>query len=317
MATEEGRGGKDSGGREKSRGGKKSRGGRKSTGGTNSREGKGSGDGKGSGAKPEGSNTGSDRPERRELTAGESVWEWTKSILIALVLFLVIRTFLVQTFVITSGSMRDTLLVGDFLMVNRLALGSRIPGTSIRTPGYSEPRRGDVTVFDPPHEEDLKLVKRLVGMPGDTVSMRDKVLHINGVPQKEPYARYDDADGTTDATDPWMAWQREYLVDTVSVEDYRPTRDDWGPIVVPADHFFMLGDNRDASLDSRYWGLLERWRLEGKAFFIYFSYDRDALVPFPFIQEVRWGRIFDGIERRPPADQASSLGETGVDGPAS
>lgn len=268
--------------------------------------------GKKSGGSESGAEGGADRrdgPGRRELTAGEAVWEWTKSILIALVLFLIIRTFLIQTFVITSGSMRDTLLVGDFLMVNRLALGSRIPGTSIWTPGYSEPRRGDVTVFDPPHEENLKLVKRLVGMPGDTLSMRAKILYINGVAQKEPYARYDDAEGETDATDPWMAWQRQYLVDTVSVGDYRPTRDSWGPIVVPPDHYFMLGDNRDASLDSRYWGMLEGWRLEGKAFFIYFSYDRDALVPFPFIQEVRWSRIFDGIERRPPTDQASSLGE--------
>lgn len=242
----------------------------------------------------------SDLPRRRELSASEAVWEWTKSILIALVLFVVIRTFLIQTFVITSGSMRDTLLVGDFLMVNRLALGSRIPGTSIRTPGYSEPRRGDVTVFDPPHEENLKLVKRLVGMPGDTISMREKVLYIDGIPQSEPYARYEDVEGETNATDPWMAWQRQYLVDTVDVGRYRPTRDDWGPIVIPPDHYFMLGDNRDASLDSRYWGLLERWRLEGKAFFIYYSYDRDALVPFPFFQEVRPGRIFDGIQRRPP-----------------
>ena len=275
------------------------------------------GKGPGGSRKPEGSDSGADHPQRRELTAGEAVWEWTKSILIALVLFLIIRTFLIQTFVITSGSMRDTLLVGDFLMVNRLALGSRIPGTSIRTPGYSEPQRGDVTVFDPPHEENLKLVKRLVGMPGDTLSMRGKVLYINGVAQREPYARYDDAEGETDAGDPWMAWQRQYLVDTVSVGDYRPTRDNWGPIVVPADHYFMLGDNRDASLDSRYWGLLERWRLEGKAFFIYFSYDRDALVPFPFVQEVRWGRIFDGIHRRPPADRGAAQEESGATEPTS
>ena len=257
-----------------------------------------------------------DQPRRRELTASEAIWEWTKSILIALVLFLIIRTFLIQTFVITSGSMRDTLLVGDFLMVNRLALGSRIPGTSIRTPGYSEPHRGDVTVFDPPHEENLKLVKRLVGMPGDTLEMRDKVLYIDGVAQKEPYARYEDVEGEADAPDPWMAWQRQFLVDTVNAADYRPTRDSWGPIVVPPDRYFMLGDNRDASLDSRYWGLLERWRLEGKAFFIYFSYDRDALVPFPFIQEVRWSRIFDGIRRLAPASAESAMGAgsgTGTD----
>lgn len=220
--------------------------------------------------------------------------EWIKSGVIALVLFLVIRTFLVQTFVITSGSMEETLLVGDFLMVNRVALGSRVPGTSFRVPGYSEPQRWDVTVFDPPHEEDLKLVKRLVGMPGDTLQMIDKILHVNGEPQDEPWVKWEDPGG--DETHPWMEWQQRYLVDTVDVSSYRPTRDEWGPIVVPSDRYFMLGDNRDSSLDSRYWGLLERWRLEGRALFIYFSYDRGSRSPFPWLTEVRWDRIGDGID---------------------
>lgn len=293
MATEKGGGGKGRGDRGKGGGG--GRGGRRKKGASSP-----AADRSGSGA--------GDVPRRRELTASEAVWEWVKSILIALVLFLVIRTFLIQTFVITSGSMEDTLLVGDFLMVNRLALGSRVPGTSVRTPGYSEPRRGDVTVFDPPHEEDLKLVKRLIGMPGDTVEMRGKVLYIDGVAQREPYARYEDPSGENNHTDPMMAWQRQHLVDTVDAASYRPTRDEWGPLVVPPGHYFMLGDNRDASLDSRYWGLLERWRLEGKAFFIYFSYDRDAMVPFPFIQEVRWDRIFDGIGATPPDAVGSPVG---------
>ena len=288
MATEKGGGADGRGGKTRGAGG---RGGKGRSG--KDRGGKGAAD---------------DGPRRRELTASEATWEWIKSILIALVLFLIIRSFLVQTFVITSGSMEDTLLVGDFLMVNRLALGSRIPGTSIRTPGYSEPHRGDVPVFDPSHVEDLKLVKRLIGMPGDTLEMREKVLYINGVAQREPYARYEDPSGENDHTDPMMAWQRQHLVGTVDAASYRPTRDDWGPLVVPPGHYFMLGDNRDASLDSRYWGLLERWRLEGKAFFIYFSYDRDALVPFPFIQEVRWGRIFDGIGATPPTRAGAPVG---------
>lgn len=220
--------------------------------------------------------------------------EWIRSGLIAFVLYLVIRTFLVQTFVITSGSMEETLLVGDFLMVNRVALGSRVPGTRVRIPGYSEPHRGDVTVFDPPHEEDLKLVKRLVGMPGDTLAMVDKVLYLNGEPQAEPYVKHEDPGGNE--SHPWMTWQREYLVDSVDASSYRPTRDDWGPLVVPPDRYFMLGDNRDSSLDSRYWGLLERWRLEGRVVFIYFSYDKESLRPFPWIREVRWGRIGDGIQ---------------------
>lgn len=235
-----------------------------------------------------------ERGEPERLSGGEAAWEWVKSLVVALVLFLIIRTFLVQTFVITSGSMENTLLVGDFLMVNRMALGSRVPGTSLRIPGYSEPRRWDVTVFDPPHEEDLKLVKRLVGMPGDTLAMRDKVLYVDGEPQNHPWVKH--GNEGADETHPWMEWQERYLVDTVDAGSYGPTRDNWGPIVVPPEHYFMLGDNRESSLDSRYWGLLERWRLEGRALFIYFSYDRESLQPFPWVTEVRWDRIGDGIE---------------------
>lgn len=233
--------------------------------------------------------------DRREDEGPErsAAAEWGRSFLIAAVLFLLIRTFILQTFVITSGSMEDTLLVGDFLIVNRVALGTRVPLTDVRIPGYSEPRRGDVLVFDPPHEERLKLVKRLVGMPGDTLEMRDGQLFVGGVPQEEPYVRHtDDQDGPH----PWMDWQRDHLLPGVDPTTYRPTRDDWGPLVVPPEHYFMLGDNRERSLDSRYWGLLERWRLEGRASVIYFSYDSTALEPFPIFTEIRWGRIGDGIE---------------------
>ncbi len=218
--------------------------------------------------------------------------EWTKSFVIAAVLFLILRTFLVQTFVITSGSMEDTLLVGDMLVVNRAAMGSHIPFTRVRIPGYSEPRRGDVLVFDPPHEETLKLVKRLVGLPGDTLRMVDRVLYVNGEPRDEPYVRHTDV---PDETHPWMSWQRDYLAPRVNPSTYRPTRDDWGPIVIPEEHYFMLGDNRETSLDSRYWGLLEGWRLEGRAVFTYFSYNKESYRPFPWLREVRWDRIGDGI----------------------
>jgi signal peptidase I len=220
--------------------------------------------------------------------AGQSAVEWAKSILIAVVLFLIIRTFLVQTFVITSGSMEESLLVGDFLLVNRAALGSLVPGTSRRVPGYSDLNRGDVIVFDPPHERDLKLVKRLIGLPGDTLEMRDKVLYVNGVPQEEEYVQHVDPG---DEVHHWMVWQRDYLAAGVPRDSYRPSRDNWGPIVVPDDRYFMLGDNRDTSLDSRYWGFLERWRLEGRAVFIYFSYEKNSLRPFPWLREVRWGRV--------------------------
>ena len=219
--------------------------------------------------------------------------EWTKSLVIAVVLFIFIRSFLVHTFVIISGSMEDTLLVGDLLLVNRAALGSPVPGTPWRVPGYSDPKRGDVLVFDPPHEEDLKLVKRLMGLPGDTIEMRDKVFMVNGTPLEEPYVRHLDS---RDDTHPWMVWQGDYLLESaVSNGPYRPTRDNWGPLVVPPGFYFMLGDNRDTSLDSRYWGFLERWRLEGRAVVIYFSYDKESLRPFPWLREVRWGRIGDRV----------------------
>jgi signal peptidase I len=223
---------------------------------------------------------------------GNAAWEWAKSGLIAFVLFLVMRTFLVQTFVITSGSMENTLLVGDYLIVNRAAIGSRIPFTGLRIPGYSEPHRGDVLVFDPPHEQDLKLVKRLIGMPGDTLAMRDKRLYRNGDPQDEPYVQHVDQG---DERHPWMEWQRDFLVSSVDRTEYEPTRDNWGPIVIPEGNYFMLGDNRDTSLDSRYWGLLEAWRLEGRASRIYYSYDKQSLKPFRFFRDVRADRIGDPI----------------------
>ena len=222
-----------------------------------------------------------------------AVMEWVKSLLVAAVLFVVIRTFILQTFVITSGSMEEALLVGDFLIANRAAVGVRIPFTQTRIPGYSSVRRGDVLVFDPPHEPDLKLVKRLIGVPGDTVSMKDGMLTLNGQLQDEPYIKHQDPAG--DDPHPWMAWQTEHLVDSVPSATYRPTRDNWGPLVIPEDRYFMLGDNRDTSLDSRYWGLLEGWRLEGRASFIYFSYNKGSFRPFPWLREIRLGRVFSRI----------------------
>ena len=223
---------------------------------------------------------------------GGGILEWVKSLLVAAVIFLVLRTFLIQTFVITSGSMEPTLLEGDFLVVNRSAIGSRIPLTSLRIPGYSAPRRFDVIVFDPPHEPDLKLVKRLIGMPGDTLQMRARTLYINGKAIDEPYLQHVDIGNETH---PWMSWQTRYLAPGTEPAEYRPTRDDWGPLVVPSEHYFMLGDNREESLDSRYWGLLESWRLEGRAVFIYFSYNRGSFRPLPFLTEIRGRRIGDPI----------------------
>jgi len=218
----------------------------------------------------------------------ESIREWIKSLGIAVILYLFIRTFILQTFVITSGSMMNTLLVGDLVVANRLAIGTRIPLTNIRIPGYSHPRRGDVMVFDPHHDDTLTLVKRVGGMPGDTLQMLDGVLSVNGVALLEPYVR---SGSGPDMESPEFAWQREFLTPEVDQGTYTPTLHNWGPIVIPTNHFFMIGDNRDASYDSRYWGPLEGWRFLARISFTYFSYDSESMRPFPALRDARWGRI--------------------------
>ncbi|MYC86833.1 MAG: signal peptidase I [Gemmatimonadales bacterium] len=221
--------------------------------------------------------------------AGKSAREWARSVIVAAAGLLFFRTFLLATSVISSGSMENTLLVGDFLLVNKLALGTTIPFTEVRIPGYAEPVHGDIIVFRSDHSPGMDLVKRTVGLPGDTLRMEGGVLYRNGVEVEEPYVRRDPR--RPDAGDIRMQWQREYLVRDPDRNEYGPTRDNWGPLVVPRERYFMLGDNRDDSLDSRYWGLVERAKMRGKPFFIYFSYDRDALEPFRVLTAMRPGRI--------------------------
>jgi signal peptidase I len=221
--------------------------------------------------------------DRRKDTA----LEWVKSLAIAFVLFIIIRTFLVQTFVITSGSMEQTLLVGDFLMISKAAYGPRIPGTSVRLPGYTTPDHGDIVIFRAEHEPGMDLVKRVVGLPGDTVEMRARAFFRNGQPVEEPYAI--NPPGAPNVTHPWMAWQQQFLLE--SADDYRATLHDWGPLVVPPDRYFTMGDNRDDSLDSRYWGFVDAAEVRGEALFIYFSYERGAGRPLAWLREVRWGRL--------------------------
>jgi signal peptidase I len=221
---------------------------------------------------------------------GQTSWEWTKSIVVGFFIFLVIRTFLIQTFTIISGSMEGTLLVGDFLVLSKSAYGATVPGTDMRLPGYDAPDRGDIVVFRG-HHEPIDLVKRLIGMPGDTIAMAGGVLYRNGVAQDEPYVKRV-APGE-DGTHPWMEWQTAYLTDSARNEPYYPTRDNWGPLVVPPDYFFMLGDNRDESLDSRYWGFVPRRDLKGRAVALYFSYARGEDVPV--VGKIRWSRIGDRL----------------------
>lgn len=215
--------------------------------------------------------------------------EWIKTLLFALILFLFLRTFVIESFVITSGSMEDTMLVGDFLLVNKLGLGSAVPGTALRVPGYGEPNRGDIVVFRSDHAPGLDLVKRVAGVPGDTLSMENGVLFVNGARVDEPYVRHDSA--IPDSSDPTMDWQLVHLAPGVDRSTYRPTRDTWGPLVIPVERYFMMGDNREHSLDSRHWGLVERKKMKGEPFFVYYSYDKDAVKPFPWVLAMRPGRI--------------------------
>ena len=227
---------------------------------------------------------------RGSMSTGRWMWEWTKAISTAILLFLAVRTFLVEAFKIPTGSMEGTLLVGDFLLVNKAVYGAEIPLTDRRLPAFSDPRRGDVVVFLPPHDPHKNYVKRIVGVPGDTLEMREKVLMRNGLRLDEPYARHTDPLG--DQQDPKMMWQLAYLADTtLNYRTYHPSRDNWGPLVVPIGKLFALGDNRDRSEDSRYWGFLDEQAVKGKPMFVYYSFQDDLLKQFDWLTGVRWRRI--------------------------
>lgn len=222
-------------------------------------------------------------------TTNRRAWEWAKSIAIAFGLLLMIRAFVLEAYRIPTGSMQSTLLVGDFLLVNKAVYGAPLPFSNRHLPGLTEPKRGDVVVFVPPHERDRNYVKRMVATAGDTVAMRDKVLYVNGEAQDEPYARHTQE---TDAYVPRMKWQCAYAPDP----DKRrrgctPTRDNWGPIVVPPGKMLMLGDNRDDSEDSRYWGFADRASVLGKPLLVYYSFDEEHVDGRRLLDRVRWARI--------------------------
>ena len=225
------------------------------------------------------------------------LWDWTKSILVALLVWFFLRTFLVEAFRIPSGSMEGTLLIGDFLFVNKALYGAEVPILGTRLPAVREPRRNDILVFDSVEDEGLKVVKRLIGMPGDTLSMENGELFRNGERVNEPYALHSDP---TRSEDPiqrakMREWQLPHLVKRDSTK-YQPDLQEWGPIVVPADSFFMMGDNRDSSYDGRYWGFLPRRNVRGKPLVVYFSYDPSSWRALPFLTAVRWGRLFSSPE---------------------
>lgn len=230
----------------------------------------------------------------RKNSGRNELVEWIKSIAIAVALFLIIRTFLIQAYTIPSGSMEDTLLIGDYLMANNAIFGAHVPFTSMRIPAFREPRNGDIVVFRPTYNDPvIDVVKRVVGEPGDTIQMIDRVVYRNGEALDEPYTEPTYLpDDPLDRVGQSVAWHRDHLPATVDPITYHPTRDNWGPLIVPEGEYMLLGDNRDESLDSRYMGFIPREVIRGKAMFIYFSVNKLRDSPFPhFLTAARWGRV--------------------------
>jgi signal peptidase I len=234
--------------------------------------------------------------------SGSPIWENVKAFGGALLIFLFVRTFLVEAFRIPSGSMIPTLLVGDWLFVNKLVYGPHVPFTSVTLPGYADPARGEVVVFESPYQPDEAqlgndptpiLVKRLMGIPGDTLYMRDGLLHVNGEPRPQPPAMASNPVHDVNATASHFAWQARYALQNTRFGSApaQPTLGNWGPLLVPAGHYFMLGDNRYESKDSRFWGLVPRDHLRGRPNFVYYSWDAEAGRPLGFLRDIRWDRI--------------------------
>jgi len=228
----------------------------------------------------------------RTARTGRWLWEWTKSIAAALVVWFLVSTFLVQAFRIPSGSMERTVLIGDFLFVNKLLYGAEVPLTQKHLPAVREPRHDEVIVVRSP-VEDLILIKRVVALSGDTIAMQDGVLFRNGLVVPEPYVTLHRVAPTIDTptADRMRRWQLPFLAKSAA-EPYRPDLRNWGPLVVPPDSLMALGDNRDESLDSRYYGFIPRRNFRGAPLFIYYSYDPSSWRPLSFVTAVRWRRLF-------------------------
>jgi len=216
---------------------------------------------------------------------------WGKAIVIAVAIWLVLRSYVVEAFRIPSGSMENTLLVGDFLFVDKTGYGGefQIPFTGVRfgrLPGYATPRRNGLVIFRSVEDStpNLDIVKRLIGVPGDTLQMVNDTLIRNGQRLDEPYALHlGDPGVTSSQLEEMRALQLPHYVGIDSAH-YRPTLHTWGPVVVPPDSYWVMGDNRDESRDSRFWGFLPRSHIEGRPLFIYMSV---PLHPF----RIRWNRL--------------------------
>ena len=200
-------------------------------------------------------------PSREEVATKEKtsrksiVLEYGKSLLIALLLALFVRTFFVQAYKIPSGSMLETLKIGDHILVEKFLFGTHIPFTDIVVLPIKQPKRGDVVVFRYPLDPSLDFIKRIIALPGDTIQGVNKDIYVNGKRLKEPYIQH---------------------IDNFILPGYISPRDNFGPLQVPKGSYFAMGDNRDNSKDSRFWGFVPKTNIKGKAMVIYFSWDSTA-----------------------------------------
>jgi signal peptidase I len=187
------------------------------------------------------------------------LWEYIEAIVTALILALIIRAYIIQAFKIPSGSMIPTLLIGDHILVNKFIYGTKIPLTDKKILIWRSPEQGDIIVFKYPENPKKDFIKRVIATGGDVVEEKNKIVYVNGKALVEPFAHHFDRSVRPGGNDP---------------------RDNFGPVVVPKDKFFVMGDNRDQSYDSRYWGFVDRKDIRGKALMIYWSWDPDNWLRF-------------------------------------
>jgi len=192
--------------------------------------------------------------------------EYLEPIVIAVLIALFIRTFVVQAFKIPSSSMEPTLLVGDYILVSKFIYGIRIPFTDTKLFPIKDPERGDVIVFIYPKDHSKDFIKRVIGKEGEKIEIFQNKIFVNGKQIDDPWGHFEKYD-----------WSK-----------YLQVSEKYGPVVVPKDCLFVLGDNRDNSQDSRFWGFVNLNAVKGKAFIIYFSWDRLAQT---LLDNVRWGRL--------------------------
>lgn len=186
-----------------------------------------------------------------------------EAILVAIVLALFIRTFVIQAFKIPSGSMKETLKIGDHILVNKFIYGVKIPFLQTTIIPITNPKRGDIVVFKFPEDPSKDFIKRVIGVGGDVIEVRDKKVYVNSKLLNHDFGMHTDS-----------------YIFPASVQP----RDNFGPVVVPPHSLFVMGDNRDQSYDSRFWGFVDLKAVKGKALIIYWSWDKDNFG-------VRWNRI--------------------------